>query len=174
MESVAVLLLPLYAAEMTADVFEGTVPVKTVKLADDVPAATVMFAGTAATDGLELASVTSAPPAGAGPESVTVPVELEPPVTVDGLSVRDESLGGGGGVTVSVAVLVALPAEAMMSTGVEEATATVVIENDAELRPAPTVTLGGTPATAGFVLESVTATPVPGAGPLSVTMPVED
>src|SRR2546422_3651657 len=159
---------------MTADVFEGTVPVETVKLADDVPAATVTFGGTAATAGLELASVTSAPPAGAGPESVTVPVELEPPVTVDGLSVSDESLGRGGGVTVSVAVLVAPPAEAMMSTGVEEATTKVVIENDAELRPAPTVTLGGTPATAGVVLESVTVTPGPGAGRLSVTMPVGD
>src|SRR5438128_753700 len=132
MVSVAVLALPLYEAEMTAEVFEGAVPVETVKLADDVPAATVTFGGTAASAGLELASSTSAPPAGAGPESVTVPVEVEPPVTVDGLSVSDESLGGGGGVTVSVAVLVAPPAEAMMSTGVEEATTKVVIENDAE------------------------------------------
>ena len=159
---------------MTAEVFEEAVAVETVKLADDVPAATVTSAGTAATAGLELASVTSAPPAGAGPESVTVPVELEPAATVDGLSVSDESLGGGGGITVSVALLVAPSAEAMMSTGVEEATAKVVIENDVELTPAPIVTLGGTLATAGFVLESVTATPVPGAGPLSVTMPVED
>ena len=59
-----------------------------------------MLEGTAATDGLELASVTTTPPGGAGPESVTVAGALEPPVTVDGFSVSDESAGGGGGVTV--------------------------------------------------------------------------
>ena len=92
---------------MTAEVAEDTVTVETVKLADDFPAVTVTLDGTAATDALELASVTTAPPGGAGPESVTVPVALEPPVTVEGVSVSDESVGGGGGVTVSVAVLVA-------------------------------------------------------------------
>ena len=91
---------------MTAEVAEDTVTVETVKLADDFPAATVTLDGTAATDALELASVTTAPPGGAGPESVTVPVALEPPLTVAGVSVSDERVGGGGGVTVSVAVLV--------------------------------------------------------------------
>ena len=93
---------------MTAEVLEDTVTVETVKLADDCPAATVTLGDAVATDGLELASVTTTPPVGAGPESVTVPVELEPPVTVEGFSVTDESVGGGDGVTVSVAVL-ALP-----------------------------------------------------------------
>ena len=91
---------------MTAEVAKDTGTVETVKPADDVPAVTVTLDGTAATDGLELASVTTAPPGGAGPESVTVPVELEPPVTANGFSVSDERLGGGDGVTVSVAVLV--------------------------------------------------------------------
>ena len=91
---------------MTAEVLEETVTVEMVKLPDDCPAATVTLGGTVATDGLELASVTSTPPAGAGPESVTAPVELEPPITVEGFSVSDESVGGGDGVTVSVVVLV--------------------------------------------------------------------
>ena len=94
---------------MTAGVAEDTGTVETVKLADEFPAATVTLDGTAATDGLELASVSTAPPGGAGPESVTVPVALEPPVTVEGVSMSDERVGGGAGVTVSVAVLVAPP-----------------------------------------------------------------
>ena len=40
-ESVADLLLPLYVAEIVAEVFDGTVFVTTVKLADDCPASTV-------------------------------------------------------------------------------------------------------------------------------------
>ena len=91
---------------MTAEVWEDTGTVERVKPADDFPAATVTLDGTAATEGLELASVTTAPPGGAGPESVTAPLELEPLVTVEGVSVSDERVGGGGGVTVIVAVLV--------------------------------------------------------------------
>ena len=90
---------------MTAEVKEDTRPAETEKLAEDFPAGTVTAGGTAATDGLELASLTRIPPAGAGPDSLTVPTEIEPPVTMMGLSASDESAGGGGGVTVSVAVL---------------------------------------------------------------------
>jgi hypothetical protein len=46
--------------------------------------------------------------------------------------------------------------------------------NDAEVTPAAIVMPVGTPATEGFALESVTPTPPLGAGPLSVTIPVED
>ena len=91
---------------MTAVVLAATFAVETVKGADDFPPAIGMLDGTLATAGLELVSVTTAPPAGAGPESVTVPLALAPPVTVEGLSVSDESVGRGGGVTVTVAVLV--------------------------------------------------------------------
>src|SRR5260370_31041078 len=76
--------------------------------------------GTATLEGtlaapLLLESATCAPPAGAGPLSVTVPVEdCRPPITLVGFSVREESVGAGGGaggagVTVSEADLVAPP-----------------------------------------------------------------
>ena len=51
------------------------------------PAGTVTFGGTVA--GLAVESCTTAPFAGAGTLSVTVPVDDVPAVTVDGLSVSD-------------------------------------------------------------------------------------
>ena len=82
-----------------------------MKVALVAPAPTVTLDGTLATVVLLLESVTCAPPAGAGPLSVTVPVDEFPPVTLVGLSVNEESVGAGGGagVTVSVVDLVAPP-----------------------------------------------------------------
>ena len=54
------------------------------------PAATVTLEGTLAAVVLLLESVTCAPPAGAGPLSVTVPVEEFPPVTLVGFSESEE------------------------------------------------------------------------------------
>ena len=89
----------------------ATALVLTVKDALVAPAATVTLEGTLATVVLLLESVTCAPPVGAGPLSVTVPVDEFPPVTLVGLSVNEESVGAGGGagVTVSVADLVPPP-----------------------------------------------------------------
>jgi len=84
-----------------------TALVLTVNVALLAPAATVTLAGTVAVDVLLLVRVTAAPPAGAGPLSVTVPVEdCAPPVTVVGFSVSVESVGEACGATVSAAVLV--------------------------------------------------------------------
>ena len=83
----------------------------TVKLALVAPAGTNTLEGTRATP-LLLESVTCAPPVGAGPLSVTVPVEdCAPPTTLVGFSVSEEreGAGGGAGVTVSVADLVRPP-----------------------------------------------------------------
>src|SRR5262245_39367339 len=60
------------------------------------PAATVTLAGTDAKSGCPLVSVTTAPPAGAGAVSRTVPVDEVPPVTVAGFSVREDSALGEG------------------------------------------------------------------------------
>jgi hypothetical protein len=82
-----------------------TALVFTVNVALLAPAATVTVAGTVAVDVL-LERETTAPPMGAGPLSVTVPVEGDPPVTLAGFSVSEERVRAGGS-TVREAVLVA-------------------------------------------------------------------
>ncbi len=93
---------------MVTVVDEATALVLTTNVALVAPTATVTLGGTLAAP-LLLESATCAPPAGAGPLSVTVPVEdCTPPITLVGFSESKERVGGGGGagVTVSEAVLV--------------------------------------------------------------------
>src|SRR2546425_5742343 len=91
------------------------------------PAETATLEGTLAAP-LLLESRICAPPAGAGPLSVTVPVEdCAPPITLVGFSVSEERVGSGKGVTVSVAGWVTPPKDAETATGVEAATALVLI-----------------------------------------------
>jgi hypothetical protein len=66
-----------------------TTAVVTVKVAALAPGSTVTLDGTAALIGLLLDKPTTMPPAGADALRVTVPVVVEPPVTVDGFSVSD-------------------------------------------------------------------------------------
>ena len=72
------------------------------------PAATVTLDGTVAANVLSLLSDTSAPPTGAGPLSVTVPVEGLPPTTLDGFTPSELNTAATG-VTVRGAVLVIPP-----------------------------------------------------------------
>jgi hypothetical protein len=71
-----------------------TAVVVTVKVAVELPAATVTLAGTTA-DVWLLESVTIAPPAGAALVKVTVPVEGFPPTTVVGLTATLERAAAG-------------------------------------------------------------------------------
>jgi hypothetical protein len=64
-------------------------------VAEVAPAATVTLTGTEATEVLPLASVTTAPPAGAAALNVTVPVDPVPPVTLVGFMFRDEIAAAG-------------------------------------------------------------------------------
>ena len=90
-------------AAIVAEVEKTTMLVFTVNVALVDPAGTVARAGTAATDGSLLERETRAPPPGAGPFRVTVPVEDEiPPATAVGFRVSDETTGG---MTVSEAAI---------------------------------------------------------------------
>jgi len=68
--------------------------------------------------------------------------------------------GGAGGVTDSVTVRVALPAVPVSVTDVVAVTAVVAMPKFALIAPPGTVTLAGTLATAGLLLDRVTATPL--------------
>ena len=93
---------------MVTVVDEATALVLTTNVALVAPAAIVTLGGMLAAP-LLLESATCAPPVGAAPLNVTVPVEEFPPTTLVGFSESEERVGGGGGagVTVSEAVLVA-------------------------------------------------------------------
>ena len=91
-------------AEIVTDLVVVTVRVVTVNVAVVVPATTVTLAGTVATEVKLLERVITAPPVGAGPFKVTVPVEGVPPLTLLGFRLRVLSTGA---VTVKVVVRVA-------------------------------------------------------------------
>lgn len=76
-----------------ADVDEVTAAVVIVNVTVAEPSGTVTLAGTVATEVRLLVRVTTIPPAGAGPVSVTVPVEGVPPCTLAGSRVRDDIVG---------------------------------------------------------------------------------
>jgi hypothetical protein len=85
------------------DALEPTAEVVIVNVPLVAPAATVTLAGTWAADVLLLVRVTTAPPDGAAPVKVTVPVDEVPPITELGLRLTEVSAAA---VTVRVAVFV--------------------------------------------------------------------
>ena len=89
---------------MVTGVDAATALVLIVKVALLLPAGTITLEGTLAAP-LLLESITCAPPAGAGPLSVTVPMDdCAPPITLVGFNVSEETAGGGVGVTGSTIV----------------------------------------------------------------------
>ncbi len=84
----------------TTDTLTREVPI--VKLPLVAPAGMVIELGTVATELLVLREIT-APPAGAEPVNVTVPLVEEPPRTPVGLTVSDNSVGATTGLTINTA-----------------------------------------------------------------------
>jgi hypothetical protein len=155
---------------METGVLEPTTVVAMLNAGEPVaPAGTSTDAGTLAIDGLELVSVTVAPPLGAGPFRATVfAVVLPPPPMLAGDRLM---LLSAAGLTVKVLLSVAPLSVAVIVTGVALATAVVTIENeDDTLDPAGTVAVEGTLATAGSELLSAMDMPPVGAGPFNVTL----
>jgi hypothetical protein len=166
--SVVVLVFP-YTPVRVTEVDEATPLVVIVKVVLVDPAAMVTLAGTFAADVLLLCKVTTAPPAGAAPLKVTVPVELFPPTTEVGFLAIDESVAA---LTVR-AVVRAMPYVPVIVTDVLAVTGVVVMVNVALVDPAAIVTLAGTCAAAVLLLCKVTSAPPAGAAPFKVTVPVE-
>jgi len=162
-------VVPLSVAEIVTAVLLATGYVVAVKVVELAPAATVTLEGTVTAAVLPLLSVTTAPPPGAGPFSVTVPGAGVPPGSVETL--RDFTAAA---FTVNVALWVPVFNVAEIVTGVLLATGVVVTVKVAVVAPAATVTLDGTVAAAVLLLLSVTTSPPVGAGPLNVTVPVDE
>jgi len=168
--SAAVRVTPAAVAVMVATVDAVTDVVAMAAVALVAPAATVTFAGTVAAV-LLLVSVTLNP-AGAADVNVTVACADVPPGTLAGLTeTADNEAGGGGGVTVSVAVFAAPLYTPVIVTGVDALTAVVVTLNVALVAPAATVTLAGTVATAVLLPDSVTTAAPAGAALVNVAVP---
>src|SRR5207249_4273925 len=123
---------------------------------------------------LLLDSATCAPPAGAGPLSVTVPVDdCAPPVTLVGFRVSEETVGSGGGITVSEADRLTPQRNGERVNLVDAVTALVLTVKVALVLPAAPA-LPARRSSDLLLLDSATCAPPAGAGPLSVTVPVDD
>jgi len=166
--STAVLVTPLYAAEIVTITVAETDEVVIVKAGEAVAlAATVTEAGTT-TPALLLVRVTLIPPAGAGPVRFTLFNVVEAPPTTDVGESTTES--NATGLTVRTAVLVTLLNVAEIVTITVAGTDEVVIVNAGDaVAPAATVTEAGT-TTPASLLVKVTLTPPAGAGPFRFTL----
>lgn len=161
--------VPFRVPLIVAVVLAETAVVLTVNVAVVKPVGTVTVDGKVALPLLD-AKVTTAPPVGATPLIVTVPVELLPPTTEVGESV---TLTRDAGVIVRVAVFGVPDSVAVMVAEVEVDTALVVIVNVAVVAPAATVTEPGTVALELLELRLTVEPPV-GAAAYRVMVPVDE
>jgi hypothetical protein len=166
---VAVVVAPL-TAEIVTLLEVATVFVVTVKVAVVFPEVTVTLAGTVATPVLLLERVTTVPADGAGPEIVTVPVEGDSPLTVVGFKVRELATG----VWIVSVVVRLTPRLPVIVTLVFAVTGLLVTVKVAVVAPAATVTVAGTVVSVVLLVDRVTVAPPVGAGPVKVTVPVDD
>lgn len=125
-------LMPLSDPEMVAGVELVTPPVPTENVAEICPDSTLTLAGTLA-EPFALVRVTVAPAGPAGPERVTVPVLLAPPITDVGLRF---TLANVAGVRFRVVDFNCEPRLAEIDTWAGALTATEFTTNEAESCPA--------------------------------------
>ena len=170
----AVRVIPPRVAVIVTAVDAATEVVVTGNWTLDEPTGTETLAGTVAAASL-LARLTMTQHADTVPPTVTVPVEVPPPVTVVGLSARAERAGpGGGGLTFKVLVLDTPSAVAVTIANCPCVGSDVVeAAKVALVAPAGTVTLAGTLTHVVLLDDNVTTLPPAGATPPSVTVPVE-
>src|SRR5262245_6686261 len=124
-------------------------------------------------------SHTDAPPGGAGPVSVSVPVVVPPPVMLLLASDKDARLGAGAGLPAGMRFSqfsgARYPSKAVpqsMTTRVGTETGAVAMLNVAPIPPAGIKTFPGVAASDVSLLTIVTSTPPGGAGFKSVTVPM--
>jgi hypothetical protein len=140
------------------------------KLALVAPAATITLAGSVAAEGMLLESVTTAPPGGAGTNRNTVPLVPVPAGTTREPRVNETSQVG---TTSRIIDLVSPPYDAVIVTVVAAVTVLVVTVKFPLVAPGDIVTVAGTVATAGSLVESETTAPPAAAGNASPTVPVK-
>src|SRR5690349_14399982 len=175
----AAVVEPFSVPEMRTLVVAVTALVPIVNVAVVWPAGTLTLAGTVAgtvpVPPLEndVESATTAPPDGAGAESVTVPLAAEPPTVLIGLIATALMAAAPPGVMSSNADCPGLPGRSAKTFMLNcDETAEVVMVNDAVVAPAGMVTDAGICATVdGAGVDSATVV-APPCGALSVTVPI--
>jgi hypothetical protein len=131
---------------------------------------TLTLAGTLAIAGLELNNDTTTGVPKTVPDRVTVPFAERFPVTLIGFKLKP--VNEGVMLSFSLTVVPLYVAEIMAEA--DEVTALVLMANVAVLfPPAATVTVSGTIARAGLLLESLTTAPSAGTKPVILTVPVD-
>jgi len=134
------------------------------------PFRTVTCEGTLTMEALSLTRGTSAPPLGAGPVSVTVPIAPDPPATLTGLTVSESSARFGGGCTVKGMVCITPLNDAVIPTTVCVRIVVVSMVKVAVVAPCGTRMLSGTEAMERSSLVTVTRAPPVPAGLVNVTV----
>ena len=116
--------------------------------------------------------MTSAPPAGAGAASVTVPTAGLPPGHRRRVQAQRGQRRRRAGLTVKVVVALVPLYDAVSVAAVVCATTAVAMPKVAAFAPCATVALAGT-VTAELALDMATTAPPAGAAAVSVTVPVD-
>jgi hypothetical protein len=162
-------VVPFKLAPIVTGVFVVTASVGMLRETEKLPAGIVALDGTLASAASLLVRLTTVPPAGAWPFSMTISVGSTPPVIVLGEMVRDcKPTGCTTKLTEAEVPLIV----AVSVTGVATFTAPTWKLNPSKAKPAGTVQVAGTGAAARSLLVRLTTAPPVGAGPVSWTYTV--